>query len=147
MFPDKSFKDHTEYQTLRATLKYKTLASINAFQNNFKGRDDFYFRELEKEKIQKEMHKLNSNKVSQHSDIPTKIIKSSSDIFRDFLYINRNGSIKYFLFQSCLKTVEITPIYKKGKKDLKDNYRSSRIFTGFVKIMSKKHVQANLQVF
>ena len=31
---------------------------------------------LEKEEIQKEIHKLN-DKPSQHSDIPTKIIKSN----------------------------------------------------------------------
>ena len=36
----------------------------------------FYFRELEKEEMKKEIHKLNNDKASQHSDIPTKIIKS-----------------------------------------------------------------------
>ena len=34
-----------------------------------------------------------------------------------------NSSIKSFLFPSCLKTTDITTNYKKGKKDLKDNYR------------------------
>ena len=47
----------------------------------------FYLRELEKAEIQKEIHKLNNNKASQHSDIPTKIIWSNSDIFSDFLYM------------------------------------------------------------
>ena len=45
----------------------------------------FYFRELEKEEIQKEIQNLNNNKASQHSDIHTKIIKSNSDLFSDFL--------------------------------------------------------------
>ena len=53
MFPDKSFKDHTEYQTLRAILKYKNLASINAFQNNFKGRDDFILENSKKRKFKR----------------------------------------------------------------------------------------------
>ena len=47
-----------------------------------------FFRELEKEEIEKEIHELNTNKASQHSDIPTKIIKRSSDIFSDFLYVS-----------------------------------------------------------
>ena len=79
----------------------------------------FYFRELEKEEIQKEIQNFN-NKASQHSDIPTKIIKSSSDIFSDFLYVSNNSSIKSSLFPTCLKTADITLIYKKGKRDLKD---------------------------
>ena len=55
---------------------------------NFKGRNGFYFRELDKEEFKKEIHKLNTNKASQHSDIPTKIIKSNSDIFNDFLEVS-----------------------------------------------------------
>ena len=61
--------------------------------------------------------------ASQHSEIPTKIIKSNSDIFSDFLYVSINSSIKSSLFPSCLKTADIALIYKKGKRDLKDNYR------------------------
>ena len=84
----------------------------------------FYFRELEKEEIRKEVHKLNNdNKASQHFDIPNKIIESSSDIFNDFLYVSITSSIKSSFFQSCLKTTDITFIYKKRIKDLKDNYR------------------------
>ena len=75
------------------------------------------------EKIQNKIHKLNNNNASQHSDIPIKIIKSNSDIFSDFLFVNINSSIKSSLFLSCLKTADIMPINKKGKRDLKDNYR------------------------
>ena len=75
----------------------------------------FYFRELKKEEIQKEIHKLNINKAFQHSDIPTKITKSNPNIFSDFLYVSRSNSIKSSLFPSYLKTADITPIYKKGK--------------------------------
>ena len=34
---------------------------------------------------------LKNNKASQHSDIVTKIIKSNSDTFSDFLYISVNS--------------------------------------------------------
>ena len=53
-----SFIDNIEDQTLRAILKYKNHPSIIAIQNKFKGADVFYFRELEKENIQKEIHTL-----------------------------------------------------------------------------------------
>ena len=82
------FIDNIKDQTLRAILKYKNHPSITATQNKFKGEDVFYFREPENEEIQKKIHKLNNNKASQHSDIGTKIIKSISDIFSDFLYVS-----------------------------------------------------------
>ena len=81
---------------------------IIAIQNNFKGRDAFYFIELEKEEIQKEIHelnKLNTNKAS--NGIPTKLIKSNSDILSDFLYVSITASIKSPLFPTCLKTASI----------------------------------------
>ena len=92
-----SFIDNIEDQILTAILKYKNHQSIIAIQNKFKGGDVFYFRELEKEEIQKEIHKFNNNKASQHSDIPPKIIKSNSDIFSDFLYVSINSSIKFIV--------------------------------------------------
>ena len=118
-----SFIDNMEDQTQREILKYKNYPSVITIQNKFKGGDDFYFRELEKVEIQKEIHKLNNNTAFQHSEIPTKIIKSNFDIFSDFLYVSVNSSIKSSLFPSCLKAADITPCYKKEKKNLKDNYR------------------------
>ena len=69
----------------------------------------FYFRELEKEQIQKKIHNLNNNnnnKASQHSDIPTKIVKSNCDIFSEFLNEGINSSIKFSLFPSSFKTAD-----------------------------------------
>ena len=82
---------------------------IFVIQNKFKGGDVFYFREFGKEEF-KEIHNLNNNKASQYCDIPTKIIKSNSDVFSDFLYVSINSSIKSSLFPSYLKTANITPI-------------------------------------
>ena len=107
---NKSFIDNIEDQTLRAILKYENNPSIIAIQNKFKGGNVFYFREFKKKEIQKEIHNFNNNKASQHSDIPTKIIKSKSGIFSDFLYVGINSSIKFSLLPSCLKTADITAI-------------------------------------
>ena len=88
----------------------------------------FFISENSKKRIFK-IHNFN-NKASQHSDIATKIIKSNSDLFSDFLYVSINSSIKS-LFPSCLKTADVTPIYRKGKRDLKNNYRPASILPGF----------------
>ena len=63
------------------------------------------------------------NKTTQHSDIPIKIIKENLEIFANFLCTNINSSFKSSLFASCLKMAYVTPLHKKGEKDLKENWR------------------------
>ena len=69
------------------------------------------------------MLKLDKNKASQHSGIPIKIIKENLGTFPDFLCTNINSSFKSSSFPSCLKRADMTPLHKKSKKDLKENYR------------------------
>ena len=69
---------------------------------------------------------LNPNvaKVSQDSDIPTKIIKKNSDIFSDIFFKEFNKSLEISKFSSRLKMANVTPVYKKGNRSDKDNYLS-----------------------
>ena len=76
-----------------------------------------------KEIIQKEIHQLNTNKASQHSEIPNKIVKNNYGTFSDFLYVSTNNSIKSSLFPSCPKQWILRLSIKEGKKGLTDNYR------------------------
>ena len=69
--------------------------------------------------IEKEIHNLKINKASQSSNIPTKTIKENVDIFAEFLGKSINSSIKSSTFPSCLKSADVTPLHKKGKKKTK----------------------------
>ena len=71
----------------------------------------------------------------QESEILTKIVKENAEIFSDFLHSSFNKCIKYRVFPSCLKKADITPIYKKGSKNCKDNYRSVSILPNISKII------------
>ena len=99
----------------------------------------FSFSHLDKEEISKEILSLDLTKVSQDTDIPTKIIKDNADIFSDFLLSGFNNSITTFIFPSSLKQAILTPIFKKGEKNSKENYRAfsrlpniSKIFERFL---------------
>ena len=59
------------------------------------------------------------------------------DIFADFLCTNINSSFKSSSFPSCLKMVDVTPLHKKGKKDLKENYRPVSILPVFSKVFER----------
>ena len=85
----------------------------------------------------KEKLKLDKNKASQHSDTPIKIIKENLDIFTDFLRTRINSSFKSSSFPSCLKMTHMTPLHKKGKKDLKENYRPVSILPVFSKVFER----------
>ena len=74
---------------------------------------------------------------SQHSDIPIKIIKEKLDILADFQCTNINSFFKPSSFPSCLKTADVTPLHKKGKKDLKENNRPVSILPIFSKVFER----------
>ena len=73
----------------------------------------FSFSHLDKEEILKEILSLDLTKVSQDTDIPTKIIKDNADIFSDFLLSGFNNSITTFIFPSSLKQAILTTVFMK----------------------------------
>ena len=109
--------------TLRDILKYKDHPSILATQSNYNSRIKLTFQEMNLASIEKEIHNLKISKASVSSDISTKIIKENIDIFEEFLWKTISSSIKSSTSPSCLKSTDVTPLHKKGKKDKKDNYR------------------------
>ena len=78
---------------------------------------------ISKKDIEKEILNLNVAKASQVLDIPTKIIKKNSDIFSDILLKEFNKSLEIRKFPSSLKIANVSPVYKKGNRSDKDNYR------------------------
>ena len=87
--------------------------------------------------ILKEITQLNSSKAGQSTDIPTKIIKQNSDIFADFILTSFNQSVANFIFPSSLKNADITPVFKKGDRNLKDNYRPVSILSNISKTFER----------
>ena len=60
-----------------------------------------------------------SNKATQNTDIPTKLIKDNADIFEEFLFISLNTCIEQFVFPSKLKLANIAPVKKTQKAQKK----------------------------
>ena len=87
--------------------------------------------------IEKEVLNLNVAKVSHDSDIPTKIIKKNSDIFSDILFKEFNKSLEICKFPSCLEIANVTPVYRKGNRSNKDNYRPVSILPNLSKTFER----------
>ena len=89
------------------------------------------------EEVEKEILKLDKIKASQKTDIPTRTIKENIDIFADFSYTSRSSAIKSSGFLSSWKLADVTPVHKKGRKDMKENFRPVSILPTLSKIFEK----------
>ena len=134
---EEPFKENIQDPTLKAILKYRNHPSIIAIRNKYKISECFKFTEVDQKEIEKEIIKIDVNKASQRSDIPTKVIKENIDIFGDFIGKSYNNTIKASQFYQNLKLADITPAHKKGQKDMKDNYRQVSILPNLSKIFEK----------
>ena len=65
-------------------------------------------------------------------------MKEKIDIFSDLLCVSFNSLIKSRRFPKNLKLTDITPLHKKGKKDIKGNYMPVSIFPNFLNIFEKR---------
>ena len=128
-------------------MKYRNHPSIIAIRSKCKDKGNFNFIEVDQKQIEKEILKLDVNKASQNSDIPIKVLKENSDIFSNFLCKSFNNSIKLSTFPEILKHADITPLYKKGKKDIKRNYRPVSILPYLSKILEKCMFEQMSQFF
>ena len=73
--------------------------------------------------VKKEILNLDVFKASQDSDLPTKIIKMTADIFAEVLFNVFNRSLEVGGFPSRMKLANVTPVHKKGSRYDEGNYR------------------------
>ena len=86
----------------------------------------FSFKEITKSEIKLEILNDSSN-ACQESDFPTKIIKANSDIFTEVIRKELNRGLEIGNFPCIMKLSNVTPIYKKGNRSEKCNYRTVSI--------------------
>ena len=85
-------------------------------------RFSFHFVTLE-ETLKQEVTLLSYKKASQASGIPVKIIKENRDLLAYFILHIFNNTLSSSEYPASLKYTDITPIFKKGDKTDKTNYR------------------------
>ena len=78
-----------------------------------------------------------TNKASQLSDVPTKILKQNSGYFIGYFCGNINQCISQSMFPPDLKLADVTPVYKNKSKNSKDNYRPVIILSNISKIYER----------
>ena len=103
---------------MKAIMKYRFHPSIVAIKKNCNSGLSFSFSQTERDEIMKEIKNLKTNKATQSTDIPTKIIKENYDIFGDFIFENYNNCVSNSIFPNSLKNAIIKPVHKKKVQKL-----------------------------
>ena len=111
-------------------LKYRNHPSIVIIQNLNK-RSRFDFSRVSIQDVVEEVKKRSTRKATQYPDLPVKIIKENSNIFGNCTcnFFSNGGD-----FPSILNIANITTIFKKEDRDLKDNYRPVSILPVISKV-------------
>ena len=124
--------------TLKSIVKYRRYPSITAIQDAYKG-SSFSFSTVERVDVIREIKNLSKKKAIQDDDIPVKILKENVNFFAEYICIFCNHAITTSNFPSFLKMKNITPIFKKGSKNNKKNFRPVSILS----VLSKKFSKIN----
>ena len=75
-------------------------------------------------------------KIKQILKQITQLNFSKADIFADFIRTRVNQSVANTIFPSSLKNADITPVFNKGDRNSKDNYRPVSILSHISKILN-----------
>ena len=96
----------------RSIEQYKNHPSIVAIKSKSTNKY-FKFNSISKTEIETKISNTDSSKACQDSNIPTRVIKSNSDIFTDALYSKFNRSLETSVFPSSMKLGNATPVNRK----------------------------------
>ena len=132
LVPDPISNDIND-SVLKSILKYKDHRSIKAIEKITQLNSLFKLSNVEKRKMRHEMVNLDASKLCQDTDVPTKIIKESDDIFADFIHPAIDTIINKE-FPSFLNLAHVIPVFKKGSKNSKHKYRPISILKNISKV-------------
>ena len=121
------------HPALKAIMKFRKHPSVSAITNAFNPQS-FNFSKVSVDDVLKEINKLGNRKEIQNPDIPVKILKQNADIFGTYICHFFNVCVDKGTFPSVLKHANNTPVFKKGYKSSKENYRSVSILPVISKI-------------
>ena len=124
---------------LQAIMKYRnhpSIKSITKYRNNQRF-PSFHFSAVDKNAVRKEIRKLSLKKATQDTDIPVKILKTNEEFFAEQISRQYSEGIHVSQYPSNFKFANITPAFKQGCRNLKDNYRPISILPVVSKIFEK----------
>ena len=123
----------SRHPTLKAVPKYKNHPSIRTIKSFNWRFSSYYFLQIDKNTVLEEIRKLNIIKAVQDADISVKILKENCKHFAEYMSLHFNEAICASIIPASFKFANVTPVFKQGSRNQKDNYR----FISMLPITSK----------
>ena len=96
----------------------------------------FSFERITADDISQQIKRVDTNKPTQESDIPKKLLKPFNNVIVVYLQENFNNCLKKGTFPNGFKKAVIHPTNKKDCKTKKSNYRPIIILQIYLKFMN-----------
>ena len=90
----------------------KSIVNIKQFMESEKGQNEFNFSKVDMNTVKLYLSELKANKATGYDMLPSKLLKTASDILCQSVCYLINMSIKVCCFPNKLKFAEITPLRK-----------------------------------
>ena len=97
----------------------------------------FSFRKVTLYEVTREIHSLVVTKASPIESVPIKIIKNHIEIISPKIKMDFNHAINNGTFPQNMKLADVTPVFKKDNRHLKNNYRPVSILSSMSKIFER----------
>ena len=110
-------------------MKYRNHPSIKTIRRFSQRNSSFYFLPVDKNTVFKEIKGLSANKAVQDNYIPVKVLKENAIIFAEQITLQFSEGICSSKYAESFKSGNITPPFKQGSRNLKDNYRPISILS------------------
>lgn len=129
--------DNETDEIIKAIKKYQYHPSILKIKETMGEQQLFSFGHTDFESINREILSLDKSKACPKDSIPPKIILENCDVFACKLEYDFNFSIDSGIFPDNLKNADISPVFKKGDRLDKTNYRPVSILPSISKIFER----------
>ena len=122
---------------IKAIEKYSKHPSILKINEHYPQNKKFSFEPTTAEDVLKEVRHLDESKSSPLESIPARVLKDIVDVFVPKMVIDFNAAIKTGVFPSTSKMADVVPLFKKGAKLSKNNYRPCSLLSAISKIFGR----------
>ena len=122
---------------LKAIEKYEDHPSIIKIKELNTNDKTFSFKPIDLDSVKKEVGDLNVKKSSPIESLPASVMKDMIDIISPKILIDFNSAVKTGIYSHTPKLADVSPLFKKGIIQSKENYRPVSVLSALAKVFGR----------